>query len=389
MGHLMYNRFIFNFLFVFLLSGCINSKINTIDEKNPNIISIPCEIANEYGTIKCGLIPISLRNEVNQKLIPNCQIDFENFNDSSKKCLEQNNKRPADAYILGNLKYYGEFYDKNEAEGLKYIEYTAEHQNPQAKFWLAKKYEAEGNINSATILIKEAANLGNPLAIHSLGARYSRGIGVDKNLDQALLLLNQSKEYIPASFSEIALIELQKGNIEGFIKYNNIAIDKKYWFSYADLAVLYLGEMPNLEGYRDLDKVIDLSNKLIEHNVAVGYALKARVLQYKSDGVANPEICDLYKLSFDKGYLSAGLSVGSEYLLGNNCSKNYKLALTTFNSLYSESDKDIKVVAASNLGYMYLNGLGVNRDLNKSKEYLEYAKNYGFQPAVDMLKKIK
>jgi TPR repeat protein len=383
----MYNRLIFNFSFVFLLGGCTNSKINTIEDKNPNIISIPCEIANEYGTIKCGQIPISLKNEVNQKLIPNCQIDFENFNDSSKKCLEQNDKRPADAYILGNLKFYGEFYDKNEAEGLKYIEYAAEHQNPQAKFWLAKKYEADGNINSTTILIKEAANLGNPLAIHSLGARYSRGIGVDKNLDQASLLLNQSKEYIPASFSEIALIEFQKGNVEGFVKYNNIAIDKKYWFSYADLAVLYLGEMPNLEGYRDLDKVIDLSNKLIEHNVAVGYALKARVLQYKSDGVANPEICDLYKLSFDKGYLSAGLSVGSEYLLGDNCSKNYKLALTTFNSLYSESDKDIKVVAASNLGYMYLNGLGVNRDLNKSKEYLEYAKNYGFQPAVDMLKK--
>lgn len=97
------------------------------------------------------------------------------------------------------------------------------------------------------------------------------------------------------------MIEFQKGNVEGFVKYNNIAIDKKYWFSYADLAVLYLGEMPNLEGYRDLDKVIDLSNKLIEHNVSVGYALKARVLQYKSDGVANPEICDLYKLSFDKG----------------------------------------------------------------------------------------
>ena len=88
----MYNRLIFNFSFVFLLGGCTNSKINTIEDKNPNIISIPCEIANEYGTIKCGQIPISLKNEVNQKLIPNCQIDFENFNDSSKKCLEQNDK---------------------------------------------------------------------------------------------------------------------------------------------------------------------------------------------------------------------------------------------------------------------------------------------------------
>ena len=185
------------------------------------------------------------------------------------------------------------------------------------------------------------------------------------------------------------MIELQRGDIDGFINNNNIAIDKKYWFAYADLAVLYLGEMPNLESYRDLEKVSYFSNKLIEHNVAVGYALKARVLQYKSEGFANPEICDLYKLSFDKGYLSAGLSVGAEYLLGNNCSKNYKLALNIFNSLYSQQDKEIKIMAASNLGYIYLNGLGVNRDLNKLKEYLQYASNLGYQPATEMLSKIQ
>lgn len=389
MRNLIYKTLIFNFAFVFLLSSCTNSKINTIDEKNSNIIFVPCEIANEYGNIGCGQIPISVNNEVNSKLTPHCQIDFKNFNDSSKSCLEKNSKSPADAYLLGNLKYYGEFFDKNEIEGLKYIEYAADQKNPQAKFWIAKKMETEGNINFATNLIKEAANLGNPLAIHSLGARYSRGIGVDRNLDQALLLLNQSKEFIPASFSEIALIELQRGDIDGFINNNNIAIDKKYWFAYADLAVLYLGEMPNLESYRDLEKVSYFSNKLIEHNVAVGYALKARVLQYKSEGFANPEICDLYKLSFDKGYLSAGLSVGAEYLLGNNCSKNYKLALNIFNSLYSQQDKEIKIMAASNLGYIYLNGLGVNRDLNKLKEYLQYASNLGYQPATEMLSKIQ
>ena len=354
------------------LSACTNSKINTIEEKNSNIILIPCEIGNEYGVIKCGQIPISLKSEVNQKLIPNCQIDFENFNDNNKKCLEQNDKRSADAYTLGNLKYYGEFYDKNEIDGLKYIEYAAEHQNPQAKFWLAKKVEAEGDISSATILIKEAANLGNPLAIHSLGARYIRGIGVDKNLDQ-------SKEYIPASFSEIALIDLQKGNIEGFIKNNNIAIDKKYWFAYGDLAILYLGESPNTESYRNLDKVNDLSNKLIEHNIAVGYTLKAKALQYQSIGGINPEICKLYKKSFEKGYMPAGLGLGAEYLLGNNCAKDYRLALTIFNSLYEQSNIEIKIISASNLGYMYLNGYGVPLDKNKSREYLEYAANQGYQ----------
>ena len=361
-------------------SGCINSKS---ESNQAGVIQVPCQISNSNGTIDCGKIPISTRDDVNKKLYPNCQIDFENFNDNSKKCLEQNDKRPADAYILGNLKYYGEFYDQNEVEGLKYIEYAAEHQNPQAKFWLAKKAEAEGDISSATILIKEAANLGNPLAIHSLGGRYIRGIGVDKNLDQALFLLNQSKEYIPASYSEIALIDIEKGDVEGFIENNNIAVEKKYWFALVDLSALYLGEMPNFEKYKNLKKADELANKLISHGVVVGDFTKAKVLQYQNK--QTPEICQLYKNSFDNGYLPAGVNLGAEYLTGNNCEKNYKQALNIYSMLFKIGDNDIKMVSASNLGYMYLNGLGVPLNKNKSRECLEYAANEGYQPAIDML----
>ncbi|MBP2543657.1 SEL1-like repeat protein [Acinetobacter guillouiae] len=46
-------------------------------------------------------------------------------------------------------------------------------------------------------------------------------------------------------------------------------------------------------------------------------------------------------------------------------------------------------MSATNLGYMYLNGLGVPVDLNKSKEYLQYASNLGYQPAIDMLSQIQ
>ncbi len=56
--------------------------------------------------------------------------------------------------------------------------------------------------------------------------------------------------------------------------------------------------------------------------------------------------------------------------------------------LFNSTDKDIKVVSASNIGYMYLNGLGVPKNKIKAKEFLEIAANGGYEPAKDMLKEL-
>ena len=307
------------------LNGCINS--NT-ESNRFDVIKVPCEISNANGVIGCGKVPISINDEVNKKLYPNCNIDFNNFNENEKKCLEENYTRPADAYILGNLKYYWKYFNKNESEGFKLIKFSADNNNPEANAWLGDYYSRKGEIQESIKYMKIAADLGSPLGMHNLGARYIRGIGVEQNSEKALLLLNQSKEFIPASYSEIALLDLQKGNVDGFIDNNNIAVEKKYWFALVDLASLYLGEMPNFEEYRDLKKADLLADKLIEHDVIVGDFVKAKVMYYQN--VMTPEIFELYKKSFENGYMPAGINLGAEYLSGGNCAKNYRQALDIF-----------------------------------------------------------
>lgn len=366
------------------LGGCINS--NT-ESKKLEVIQVPCEIYNENGIIGCGKIPISLKEEVNKLLSPHCNSNFDNFNAATKRCLEENKKRVSDAYFLGNFTYYGKHFIKNEDTGLKLIKFSADNQNPEANLWLSEYYAKNDNIQQSIKYLKIASDLGSPLAMHNLGARYSRGLGVEKNIEKSLLLLNQSKKYIAASYSEIALIDLINGDVDSFVKNNNIAAENKYWFALADLAVLYLGEMPGFEDYLDLEKADELANKLISHDVITGDFIKARVLKYKSD--KNPEVCKLYKKSFENGYLPAGINLGAEYLKGNYCEKDYHQALNINLVLFKVGNNDIKIVSASNLGFIYLNGLGVPKDIVRSKMYLKYAVEYGYQPAQDMLKNLK
>ena len=58
----------------------------------------------------------------------------------------------------------------------------------------------------------------------------------------------------------------------------------------------------------------------------------------------------------------AGINLSSEYLLGNNCSKNYESALKIFRNIFLNTIGETKIMSATNLGYMYLNGLGVPVD---------------------------
>ena len=46
-------------------------------------------------------------------------------------------------------------------------------------------------------------------------------------------------------------------------------------------------------------------------------------------------------------------------------------------------------MAAANLGYIYANGLGVDRNITIAKKYLNYAINNNYQPALETLKAIE
>lgn len=170
------------------LSGCMSSNI---ESSHKEAIQVPCEISNGNRIIGCGKVPISIRDDINKKLSPNCNINFDDFNEKSKKCLEENYNRPADIYLLGNLKYFGHHFTQDQE--LKLIKIAAEHSNPEANAWLGEYYAKKGDIPQSVKYTTVVVELGSPMAMHKLAGRYIRGQGVEKDTEKALLLLNQTK----------------------------------------------------------------------------------------------------------------------------------------------------------------------------------------------------
>ncbi|WP_332604545.1 tetratricopeptide repeat protein [Acinetobacter sp. ESBL14] len=348
-------------------------------------ILIPCEVQNEYGAIGCGTVPLSLKEDISQKFTETCPLEFDANPDRTLACLNGKKDNPVEAHRLGNLEFYGKYVEQDIQSGLNLIQFSANHKYPEAMLWLAKFYDAQKEYNKSFALIKDAADLGNPLAMYSLGFRYSKGIGVPANQELAFKWLNMSKDYVPASYTEMATLFLNNGDVSKFIEYNKEARSKKYWFADVELAVLTLGEIEGYESYQNLNEAEDYAQELIDKNVAVGYFIKSKILSIKAKDEPNKEICELYRKAFEGGYSSAGINLGVEYLNGNNCAEDFSKAFSIFNNIYENTNGEVKILAAVNLGTIYLNGLGVKSDERKARQYLEYAANLGYQPAKDML----
>lgn len=366
------------------LGACASSKM---EQKNEEELLVQCEVKSIYGVIGCGRIPVSLIEDISHKYKEKCPQPLNNnYSLKDISCLEENKELPIEAYRLGNLKVFGENIKKDTGGGIDLIEYSSKNKYPEAMLWLAKVYESQGEYSKGFSLIKEAADLGNPLAMYSLGFHYNRGVGVDENKDLALFWLNKSKKYIPAAYSEIAIIHLDKGDVLNFIKLNEEAISRKYWFSYVDLAILALGEASDYESYKDLNKANVYAEALIKNNVPVGYFIKEKILESQSN---NLQIFEYYKKAFINGYFPAGISLAKEYLNGMNCHKNYNEALKILQNLYEIGGDEEKILAAHNLGYIYINGLGVERNNNEAKRYLLISAKAGYKPSQELLNKIE
>lgn len=377
MGYLKFNLIIC----IFLLTGCTNSNFSKLESKS-NFVQ--CYIENDAGTLSCGEVPLTIYTDINEKFKSSCLINVAELDRDEKLCLEKNKKNPVDAYLLGELIYKDSSFD-----GLKLIEYSAQNKYPQALVWLAKYYEKKGDYDNYEKFIKKAVELGSPLAMHSLGAHYMRGIGIKKDEQLGSELLNLSKDYISASYSELALDYLNKGNYKKFLEYNQIALSKEYWFALSDLALFYLGDIPSYQNYKDLSKARSLIEELVDKNIGIGYALKARLLEIENGTNSSIQICGLQKQAFDGGHKPSGLNYALDLVQGYSCTEDYVQAIKIFTDIYDNEEGELKIIAASNLGYMYLNGLGSLTDIPKAKRYLKYASDYSYQPAIEMLNNIK
>lgn len=377
------------FIIILLVASCVRVG-NKTEERlySSEKFLINCEVENEYGIINCGQVPLTLSEKNQSKFKRICNVNYSGFNNDDLSCLEKYKNNPVEAYILGRLMFDGDYVSKNINNGISLIDFSASKGYPEALNFLSKYYQTKGDLLKSTYFIEQSAAFENPLAIYSLGYRYSRGIGVYPNKIKAIELLQKSKIYMPSAYHELALISLKDGNVSKFLELSNQARQKKYWYANIDIALLYLGQINNFENYKDVGKAELYINEIVDRNISVGYFLKAQLL-VEINPKNNNEICENYRLAYDKGLGLAGVSLGAEYLTGKHCDKNYPKAFTIFSNLVNSSNDEIKILSSTNLAYMYLNGLGVKKDISKARQLYTYSAEKGYQPAADMLKKVE
>lgn len=308
----------------------------------------------------------------------------------------------------GENYYLGRGVKKDNKKAYKYFLDAAKYKDEYAETYLGLFYDkgiaVSKNYEIAYQWYYRAAIKGNAFAQYSLGILYSEGNGVSKDYNKAFIWFQKSAEndYVGAYYQL------------GRAYYNGLGIDKDYekafkWHKKAAdnnlassqyaLSLMY----KNGEGCDEsLISAYYWVEKAAENDYEDAYYVVGRSYLEGLFVEVN------YKKAFhylSKGYLALDTncieSLAEMYLKGLNVKKDVYAALELYNralefgdrsiyfkvgkvyedeglinqavSIYNQGHKDGNLKCTQRLGIMYYNGEGVEKDLEKSMEYMEIA----------------
>ena len=308
----------------------------------------------------------------------------------------------------GENYYLGRGVKKDNKKAYKYFLDAAKYKDEYAETYLGLFYDkgiaVSKNYEIAYQWYYRAAIKGNAFAQYSLGILYSEGNGVSKDYNKAFIWFQKSAEndYVGAYYQL------------GRAYYNGLGIDKDYekafkWHKKAAdnnlassqyaLSLMY----KNGEGCDEsLISAYYWVEKAAENDYEDAYYVVGRSYLEGIFVEVN------YKKAFhylSKGYLALDTncieSLAEMYLKGLNVKKDVYAALELYNralefgdrsiyfkvgkvyedeglinqavSIYNQGHKDGNLKCTQRLGIMYYNGEGVEKDLEKSMEYMEIA----------------
>lgn len=264
----------------------------------------------------------------------------------AKECFEK-------AADLGNSEGYNEI-------GIIYVEGMGIPQDKE----LAKEY------------FEKAANLGNKYAYMNLSDIYYIGIGTDKDVDKAIFYLDKAAElnHVPA------INTLGCMYYDGKVVSEDLFKAKKYFEKAAEFkfpaAIYNLGLLYEY-GYgdtvfRDIKRALKYYKKAAEWGNPS--ALK-KIGYFYSQGEFVKKDYEMAFYYYNKAALNGDLEsmyvIGQMYFKGEGVSRNYIKAYQYFDKLYKIT-KDRN--AAYFLGFLHQKGLGgVNLDYELAKKYYKEA----------------
>lgn len=114
------------------------------------------------------------------------------------------------------------------------------------------------------------------------------------------------------------------------------------------------------------------------------------ILYYSGRGVPRnyKRALSLYRQSVKDGCLDAYLDLGFMYQQGNGVERNFTEAMKMYKNAYTKGTTHAQQAAAYAIGGLYLNGLGISKDIDKAKAWYHRSSKLGYQPAKAILRQL-
>jgi len=318
-------------------------------------------------------------------------------------------------YILGKCYFYGQGVEKDLKKAFKYFEDSYNEGYKYSLRYMGYIYEElYGDNKKAFECYKEAAKLGGYEQI-ALAACYFYGLKdiIEIDYEKAIELYTDIVEKYKdkETYNRIGVAYLRLTKYDEAIKYFNesIKIDKKYNLPYNNLGVVYSAEKNINRDYKKAIEYFELAAKLnydkanlsiaelyifnnygfCDHVKAKPYLDKAVAAKVKGAEVLlaysyqhhfNDEK-EAYRLIKDsKNESSLRYCVlGELYYSGKFLNRDYKEAFKNYQKAYEINDTDPYIWFR--LGRCYYFGHGVEKDEKKAYEFINLARNDGFNDA--------
>ena len=229
------------------------------------------------------------------------------------------------------------------------------------------------NIEQAVSWYKKAAEKGLDLAQWRLGDLYAQGLGVSKDINKAIELKTQAAEqgnYLFQYMMGIMYTYGEIGNFEYYYMYNTESGGGEMWETIsqdATKADYWLRKF----NHKQLTKHEIIYN--IECNGLFSSTIDVLAAKFMEEEKYEKAIY-WYQREMDLGFRDAYCNLGEMYFKGIGIQKNYEKS----RELFEKADMDdehygggsLRDRAKAYLGVIYRDGLGVDSNVMKAKEFL-------------------
>lgn len=297
-----------------------------------------------------------------------------------KKSADANN---AEAQrCMGDMYFRGEYFEENDKEAVVWYTKAAQQGDAKAQFMLGECYfwgwGTEEYYEKAVDWFQKASDQGDLAAEGFIGICYYHGYGIEQNFELAF------KHLYNARGEENAYIQLHLG----LCYYNGNGIGHDYknavkWF-----------EKSAEQGDRDAQNFLGdcyTSGKGVAQNSKeaskwygqsaeqgnIHAQLKLGCNYFEGDGVEQnfEESAKWFQKAAEQGEYQARGLLGVHYYLGLGVEQSYDKAVNCFLKSIKDGGQDVPSNVQYYMGKCYLEGTGIEKDINQGFKWLNEAAN--------------